>query len=260
MNAFRKYAIILVFVLTNVVYASLGFYFSLVVCSVLSLVGLLSVNSIHQAGGRVPFPLVAGYWYVVLVFPVFQYAQLTESVIIFGSYLVSLGILFGVFSGFRSTFEEWKEETMLRLIAVSEFVKRTHTRAYSRPTETLRGDTDMATWSDVQRWIQELYDAGIDGSTLHEMFWGMHDWDTVIAWTNGSAIGIPKEAVEILCDLHRYFCDLEEFDINEGLVEIAPAEAIDRRQQQLIDIAHSELTSENEVAPDYVVESASESN
>ena len=254
MDKLRKRAVLLVFVLTNIVYASLGFYFSMAICSAISLIGLLSVNTIHQAGGRVPFVLMAGFWYVSLIFPVFQYAQLTESVVILGSYLLSLGLLGGIFSGFRSAFTEWKEETMLRLVAVSEFVKRTHTRPYSRPTETLRGDTDMATWSDVQRWIQELYDARIDASVLHEIFWGMHDWDTVMAWTNGSAIGVPKEAVEILCDLHRYFCDLEEFDIDASLLEVVPADAIDMRHQQLVDIAHSELTSEDAVTPDYTVE------
>lgn len=259
MNLFRQYVIILVFIVTNVIYASLGFYFSMVICSAISLLSLLRVNAIHQAGSYVPFSVIGVFWYALLIIPVFQYAQITESVLILGSYLVSLGLIAGIVSGYSDAFNKWKEETVLRLIAVSEFIQRTHSRPYSHPTETLKGDVDAATVSDTQRWISELYDAGIDTAVLHEVFWGMHNWSTVDSWINGSTFGMPEAAVWNINELHRYFCDLEEFDIEDNLLEIIPEEVIDKRTKQLIDITHDELVDENNISPDYTDEGVSES-
>jgi hypothetical protein len=260
MNLFAKLPIILVFILTNVVYASFGFYFSMIVCGTISLFAILYVNEITCSGGSVPFSIMAAFWYALLVFPVWQYARLTESVFLFGAYLISLGLVAGALAGYRRIYDAWKEETWLRLVAVSAFVKQTHTRVYSRPEKTLSGDLDMATVSDTQRWIQELYDAGIGNASLHEMCFAMHDWDTVLSWVNGSTFGMPVETVNIICDLHRYFVDLEEFDIDEGLLDLVPEDAIDMRTQQLIDATHVKGASSIEgLLPGYQNEAQSES-
>lgn len=256
MSMFRKFPIILVFILTNVIYASFGFYFSIVVCGTIALFAILYVNEVNHSGGSVPFSIIAAFWYALLIFPVWQYAHLVKSAYLFGAYLISLGLVAGLLVGYGNAYRAWREEVDLRLIAVSAFIKQTYTRVYSRPEETLKGDTDMATISDIQRWIQELYDAGIGNASLHEMFWGMHDWDTVLSWVNGSTFGIPSEVVNVISDLHRYFCDLEEFDLDEGLLDLVPEEAISIRTQQLVDATHTNI---GKLLPGYEDEAHSES-